>query len=284
MATRALSIVIPAHNEEAMIGVILRGLLADAERGELDIIVVANGCTDRTAEIARAISPDIRVVEIAESSKIAALNAGDAIAFGTPIAYVDADVRVDAAAARALAAALSDGGVPRVASPLFELDLHGCSWAVRQYFRIWLLNDYNSAGHIGSGVYAVSAAGRARWTTFPDVIADDRFVQQLFADEERVVLKEHAFSVPAPQTLRAQIRRSVRIHAGNAELRNRGIAGAEKGGQAQSLAHRVARRPRLWLAFAVYCTAYALTRFEAAAIRRSKKTVGWRRDDTTRVA
>lgn len=284
MASRALSIVIPAHNEEAMIGVGLRGLLADSERGEFDVVVVANGCSDRTADIARAISPDIRVIEIDESSKIAALNAGDAAAQGAPVAYVDADVRVDAAALRALAGALADAETARVASPRFELDLHGCSWAVRQYFRIWLLNEYNAVGHIGSGIYAVSAAGRARWAAFPEVIADDRFVQQLFAVDERLIMDEYSFSVPASQTLRAQVRRSVRIHAGNAELRDRGVAGTEAGGQATALAKRVARQPRLWLAFAVYCTAYGWTRAEVAWLRRRGKVVTWRRDDTTRVA
>src|SRR4051794_10857255 len=47
------SIVIPAHNEEAVLARCLRVLLAGSQPGELDVIVVANACTDRTAEIAR---------------------------------------------------------------------------------------------------------------------------------------------------------------------------------------------------------------------------------------
>ena len=50
-----VSFVIPAHNEEAVIGRCLTALLAGARRDELDIIVVCNGCTDRTAEVARCI-------------------------------------------------------------------------------------------------------------------------------------------------------------------------------------------------------------------------------------
>ena len=46
------SIVIAAHNEETVIGRCLDTLLADAHPGEFDVTVVANGCSDRTAEVA----------------------------------------------------------------------------------------------------------------------------------------------------------------------------------------------------------------------------------------
>jgi hypothetical protein len=201
-----------------------------------------------------------------------------------PRAYIDADVRVDAATLRRLAAALAEPEPPRVASPRFTLDTRGSSWAARQYFRIWLLNEYNRAGHIGSGIYAVSAAGRGRFARFPDVIADDRFVQQLFAPAERLVLPDASFSVPAPRTLRAQVRRSVRVHAGNAELRDRGLGGPRSGGGVGALVRRVGSRPALWPAFAVYCLAYGLTRLQVARLRGSGRAVSWRRDETTRVA
>ena len=55
------SVVIPAHNEEAVLGRCLRVLLAGSTPGELDVVVVANACTDRTAEIAR--EAGVRVVE-----------------------------------------------------------------------------------------------------------------------------------------------------------------------------------------------------------------------------
>ncbi|HEY0247196.1 MAG TPA: glycosyltransferase family 2 protein [Gryllotalpicola sp.] len=284
MQAPVLSVVIPAHNEESRIHATLQSMLAGAADGEFDIVVSINGSTDRTADVARAFLPGIRVVETPEPSKIAALNAGDDAIMHAPIAYIDADVTVDAATLRALAAALADDGLPRVASPRFELDSSASSWPARQYFRIWRLNEYNRAGHIGSGVYAVSAAGRRRWAAFPPVIADDRFVQQLFAPGERVILPDHAFAAPAPRTLRAQIRRSVRVHTGNAELRELGVSGEESGGQVAALVRQVALKPSLWPAFAVYCVGYGLTRFEVARLRRAGKTVGWRRDDTSRAS
>ena len=69
----ALSVIIPAHNEEKVLARCLDALLADSEAGELEILVAANGCTDRTVEIARSYGDRVGVIEIPEASKHAAL-------------------------------------------------------------------------------------------------------------------------------------------------------------------------------------------------------------------
>ena len=71
----ALSVVIPAHNEEAVIARALRGLL-DSAADDIDVIVAANGCSDETVSRALAVDPRVRVVETGSASKIAALNLG----------------------------------------------------------------------------------------------------------------------------------------------------------------------------------------------------------------
>jgi hypothetical protein len=71
-----ISIVIPAHDEERVIGRCLSGLASGAEPGELEVVVVANGCTDGTAAAARTF-PGVRVVETPVAGKAAALNLGD---------------------------------------------------------------------------------------------------------------------------------------------------------------------------------------------------------------
>ena len=73
----AFSVVIPAHNEESVLARCLDTLLADSKSSGLEIVVVANGCTDRTVEIAKNSAMEISVVEILQASKHAALNAGD---------------------------------------------------------------------------------------------------------------------------------------------------------------------------------------------------------------
>jgi glycosyltransferase involved in cell wall biosynthesis len=131
-----VSIVIAAHDEESVIGRTLDALLSGARPGELDVTVVANGCTDDTAGVARA-RPGVRVLEVARPSKPAALNAGDGVAVGFPRIYLDADIPVTVEVVRALDAALADPGASvLVAVPERRLDLTGRSRAVRAYFAV----------------------------------------------------------------------------------------------------------------------------------------------------
>ena len=52
-ASGTVSIVIPAHNEERVLPRLLAGLTDSARPGEFDVVVVANRCTDATADGAR---------------------------------------------------------------------------------------------------------------------------------------------------------------------------------------------------------------------------------------
>jgi glycosyltransferase involved in cell wall biosynthesis len=297
-----MSVVIPAHNEEAVLPRLLRHLRADAT---LRVVVSANACTDDTVARARDYEGDgMRVVETAVPSKTVALNAGDAAAGDLfPRAYVDADVVVSAATLRALADALSKPGGPLVAAPRLRVDTSASSWAARAHYRIWELSDYRRAGHVGSGIYALSAEGRARFGTFPEVIADDRFVQQLFTPDERLTLDEE-FVVRAPATLRAHIRRATRIAAGNRQLARRAEVARQAGAHGvpaapasappaltpaptpssgyRNLLTRVARRPLLWPSFLVYCVGYGVPLVLAALSERRGHLPGWNRDETSR--
>ena len=91
--TGRISVVIPAHNEEAVIGRCLQNLLEGAEPDELEFVVVGNGCKDATATAARSFGPPVRVIETPVASKSNALNLGDAAAQIFPRAYIDADIR-----------------------------------------------------------------------------------------------------------------------------------------------------------------------------------------------
>ena len=55
--SRGFSVIIAAHDEGAVIEVTLRSVLANRLDRPLQIIVVANGCSDDTAEKARKFAP-----------------------------------------------------------------------------------------------------------------------------------------------------------------------------------------------------------------------------------
>ncbi len=157
---------------------------------------------------------------------------------------------------------------------------------MRQHFRIWEQSDYRQRGHIGSGIYAVNATGRARWGLFPDVIADDRFAQQRFAAEERITLAEGCFTVRAPRDMAAHVRRATRIEVGNRSLRaDQQIAAVESAPRRFArLLGRVAARPALWPALPVYVYGYGVPMVRARGVRRTGSSVAWSRDTSLRTA
>jgi glycosyltransferase involved in cell wall biosynthesis len=284
--TARMSVVIPAHDEGTIIGRSLRSLVNSDARGQLEIVVVANGCQDRTAEIAAAVSQRIRVVEISAASKIAALNAGDDAATEYPRAYLDADVDVTAETLLAVADRLDPAQRVYVGAPRLRVDSSRASLPVRQYYRIWEQSEYRATGHVGSGVYVLSEAGRARFGRFPNVIADDRFVQQLFLDTERVTVEERTFTVSAPRSFGPLLNRSTRIATGNQQIAAvyPALAPAPASSRFAALAKRVAARPWLWTSFPAYCLGYAIPRVRARRIMRAGRIPSWNRDETTRVS
>ena len=60
------------------------------------------------------------------------------------------------------------------------------SWVTRRFADLWRRLPFVTTDVPGAGLYAVNAAGRARWGTFPRIIADDGYVRLLFRPEERV--------------------------------------------------------------------------------------------------
>lgn len=215
---RPVSVVVPAHDEELVVGRCLSTLLDGAEPGELEIVVVCNGCTDGTADVARRFP--VRVIEIDRASKPVALNLGDAAAGRFPRFYVDADVAVTASSLRATAAALEEPGV-LAAAPGLGLDLRGCSRAVRAYYRVWRRLPYCTEGMVGSGVYGVSRAGHARLGEFPDLIADDLWFRNHFRPGERRSVPGAWFVQRPPRDLRSLLQVRTRQCLGNIEYRRR---------------------------------------------------------------
>jgi len=278
-AAARLSVIVPAHDEAAIISANVARMI-DGDDDRIDLVVVANGCADATAETARAVSDRIRVIEIAATSKIAALRAGDEAARHPIRAFVDADVAVTAATLHALADVLAEPDGPLAAAPRLVVDASRSSLPARQYFRVWEHSDYRRPGHIGSGIYALSERGRARLGGFPDVVADDRWVELNFGPHERATI-DADFTVPAPRTLRAQVRRAIRIQAGNRELAERfpELQVESRGSGVRHLLRRVAARPRLWAAFPAYAAGYLAPRFA----RASAGPIAWNRDETSRV-
>jgi len=109
----AVSVIVPARNEEACLGDCLQSLTAQTGAA-LEIIVVDDHSTDRTREIAASF-PDVRVIEAGPlpegwTGKNNAVTAGARAARGVWLLFTDADtVHLPGSLARALAEAQKNG-------------------------------------------------------------------------------------------------------------------------------------------------------------------------------
>src|SRR6478609_1105023 len=113
---RGLSIVIPAHNEGAVVARTLKSILGNKLDRPMQIIVVANGCTDNTAEVVRTFAPTVELIETPVGNKSNALNIGDRAAQYELRAYLDADIELSDNALQQVVDAFNDPGV-RLAMP-----------------------------------------------------------------------------------------------------------------------------------------------------------------------
>jgi hypothetical protein len=273
-------VAIPAHNEAAVIGRCLDALLAGFDPHEVDVVVACNGCTDGTADIVRTSGHDVRVIEIAQASKVAALRAADEVLTDFPRLYLDADVVLPSAPAKLVFERLRSG--PALAArPPIGYETAGAAFPVRSYYRARARVPEVMGSLWGAGVYGLSAAGRARFGAFPDVIADDLFVDQCFQPDEIAIVDCAPVVVAVPRRTADLFRILRRTYQGNAENRS---ASEESTGTAsstlRSLARAVGTSPGCAADAAVYAGIAVAARLTLAVSAPTQ----WGRDKSSREA
>jgi glycosyltransferase involved in cell wall biosynthesis len=280
MSSERATVIIPAHNEESVIARTLRALLRKhGGSADFGVIVVCNGCTDRTADLVREEFPGFTVLELAEGSKIAALNAGLDAAPPGPVLLLDADIELDTCAAHALLAAARRPGI-EAAIGRMQIDTTGADRLVRSFYSVWLEHPYLRNGKFAA-VIALSVGGRARVGTLPTVIADDTYLRRLIP-RDRVALVESAqFLVRVPRKIATLVRVRSRSHRGTRQLAAHAFPeSAKQGAEAWGLVMNVGLRPSLWFAAPVYVGVAIAARL----LSRLNPGERWERDQTSRVA
>lgn len=270
------AVIIPAHNEEAVIARTLESLQGVMAWGSVEVIVACNGCTDGTEAIASGFE-DVRVLRVDAASKTSALNAADQAAVRWPRLYLDADIEVSADAVHAVLKALSDGPL-LAARPAFRYNTDGASALVRSYYRARGRIPSTAQGLWGAGVYALSKAGHDRLGVFPSLTGDDYYVDRLFSGEEKAVLPTEPVVVRTPRTwvaLLAVLRRSYR---GNAQQDRMGAEAATSRTVRELLSS--VRGPFSAVDAAVYAAFAAGGR--RRPLRGGEPAFAWERDDSSR--
>ena len=282
----SVAIVMPAHNEGAVVARGLRAILATAAPGEFHVVVVSNGSTDdtttRAREAAAELPPMVSVLDIEVASKVAALRAAEELLGGDPPdvrIYLDADIVVDTSTLRTLAAAVHCGE-PRLGLLRPDVDTSGSDLAVRAYYRAWSALARSRAQGSGAGVLAVNAAGAARVSEWPAVLNDDGFVVRQFAPHEKVQL-EATTRVFAPRSITTTVKRRARVVNGNRQLDNRwplppGTAGSSV--RIREIVDGVRRREIGGFDATVYVAVTLASRSLAAWRRRTGTADRWSHD------
>jgi glycosyltransferase involved in cell wall biosynthesis len=272
------AVIVPAYNEAAVIKRTLAPLSGAAVDGTIELIVVCNGCTDDTAEVARSV-PGVRVVELEQGSKPAALNAGDEAATLWPRLYLDADIQISAAAVLAVLDRLTQGDV-LAARPACRYDTDGASALVRSFYRARQRIPQHKLAMWGAGVYGLSAKGHQRMGVFPMITADDGYVDTRFDADEKAVVATDPAVVRTPANTKSLLAILRRCHRGKTEMSTEGL-GSPARTQNTTLDSAVAivrgvRGPQSAVDAAVYiCMAFG----KRWTVRQAQV---WERDESSR--
>jgi biofilm PGA synthesis N-glycosyltransferase PgaC len=220
-----VSLVVAAHNEEDVIAERLRNCRdLDYPSERLELMVVADGSDDRTAEIARSID-GVRVLHEPERrGKLHALNRAAASASGDVLVFTDANNRFGREALRGLVAPFADPAVGVVSGrkaiddgtgrPLDQAE--GLYWRYESRLKEWETRSGSATGVAGE----IIAFRREAFPQVPIGTVLDDIAQAMLAaaDGWRVVYAPGALSLEvASATTADEATRRARIVSGRGQ-------------------------------------------------------------------
>jgi len=221
----SVSVLIAVRNGERWLRQKLESVLAlNYPPDAREIIVISDGSTDRTEEIARSFSDrGVRLLTVPAGGKPAALNAAVPRAGGTLLLLTDVRQILDRDCLKYLVASMADPSVGIVSGNLkirggstLEEESTGLYWRYENAIRHNLSSVDSMLGATGP-IYLLR---RALYVPIPpDSLLDDMFLPlSVHLNGYRLVLEDRAIAIDEPTVLAAEFRRKVRTQAGNLQL------------------------------------------------------------------
>jgi glycosyltransferase involved in cell wall biosynthesis len=266
-ATPTVTVVVAAHDEEAVIERRLENLLAlDYPAENVEIVVASDASTDGTDALVEAVAarePRVTLLACPRGGKVAAQNRAVAGSRAEVVAFSDANATWARDALRRLTAALAD---PEVAYVCGQLRLQAADGSNREglYWRYEtrLRARESALGSITGGNGSIYALRRADYVDVDPRFGHDLAFPYLLVQRGRRAVYEpaaHAFEKPTP-TNETEYRRKVRMfeHCWLITLRGGMLRGLPPGYLVQIVSHRVLRYGSGVLHGALLCSSLLL--------------------------
>jgi poly-beta-1,6-N-acetyl-D-glucosamine synthase len=218
---RTVSFVIAVYNGEKFLARKLKTIFAQNYPRELvEILVVSDGSTDRTDEIARSFADQgVKFLRVPHGGKAAALSAGVPLVSGEILVLNDVRQTLDPNCLRNVIACFGDPKVGSVspqtiivAGETREETTTSLYWRYELWIRQRMTRIDSTFGYTG----AFAAMRRSLWVPLPPgTLLDDVYEPFVaFFQGYRILLEPTATMYDFPTVLRSEFRRKVRLQAG----------------------------------------------------------------------
>lgn len=218
---RTVSFVIAVYNGEKFLERKLKTIFElNYPRELMDVLVVSDGSTDRTDEIARSFAAQgVRFLRVPHGGKAAALNAAVPLVSGEIVVLNDVRQTLEPDCLRNLIACFGDPKVGAVSPQtiIVEGESHEESttslyWKYEHWIRLRLTRIDSTFGYSG----AFAAIRRSLWVPLPPgTLLDDVYEPLVaFFKGYRILMEATATMYDYPTVLQSEFRRKVRLQAG----------------------------------------------------------------------
>jgi len=218
---RSVSFVIAVYNGEKFLERKLRTILSlNYPREFMEILVVSDGSTDRTDDIARSFAAEgVKFLRVPHGGKAAALNAGVPLASGEIVVLADVRQTLDRDCLRNVIACFGDAKVGAVSpqtiivkGETLEETSTSLYWRYEHWIRLRLTRIDSTFGYSG----AFAAIRRDLWVPLPEgTLLDDVYEPLVaFFQGYRILYEPSATMYDFPTVLHSEFKRKVRLQAG----------------------------------------------------------------------
>jgi poly-beta-1,6-N-acetyl-D-glucosamine synthase len=220
----SLSVVIPVHNGANYLAAKLESILAlDYPRDLMEVLVVSDGSTDATDDIAIGFAArGVQLLRVPRGGKPAALNAAVPLTRNEILVLTDVRQVLASVSVRKLVENFADPRVGVVSGDLLIRKGNLEETSVGAYWRYerWIRRQLSRLDSIMGASGAFYAMRRTLFRQMPDeLLLDDMYLPMgAFLSGYRLVVEPEAQAFDLPTSVNTEFRRKVRTLAGNYQL------------------------------------------------------------------